>query len=171
MRPYLARDRRSRTADFEHFQIAMTSSAARYPARVHQIKSAHLGHVGGISLARQLAMRTSHLDDSLKTLQDASSSDALLTPDRRVHRTPNPPCTLCEGVMLVIDRTTKAVAYRCTECSLVRMMPIPGRRLRCPRCGSEHVRRSHRRLWERPRTWLTGQLPVLCYLCNWSGWS
>ena len=123
-------------------------------------------------LQSRLSMTTSfHHEDSLRTPRDAPAVYALLKPDRRIHRTPDPPCDRCENAMPVIWRTTDAVAFRCTECFRVRLIPLQGLRVRCPECGSEHVRRSRTTLWERPRRWLTGHLPVYCCACNWSGWS
>jgi hypothetical protein len=42
---------------------------------------------------------------------------------------------------------------------------------RCPRCGSVRLLRSHARLHERPRRWISGALLFRCRECNWRGWN
>ena len=95
----------------------------------------------------------------------------VLQPDRRVHRAPTPTCSYCGKADKVsaIRRTTHAVAFRCTDCGRVRVMPIESR-LQCPECGSESVRPSRTRWWQRPRRWLAGQRPIYCHICDWRGW-
>jgi DNA-directed RNA polymerase subunit RPC12/RpoP len=42
---------------------------------------------------------------------------------------------------------------------------------KCPRCGSENVRRSRARsLWERWRKEITRKRPYRCPDCDWRGW-
>ena len=46
----------------------------------------------------------------------------------------------------------------------------PGMR-QCPRCGSVRLLRSHTRLHERPRRWISGALLYRCKNCGWRGWN
>jgi hypothetical protein len=40
----------------------------------------------------------------------------------------------------------------------------------CPRCGSDDIRRSATRLWERPLRWFSPLVPFRCRVCDWRGW-
>ena len=42
--------------------------------------------------------------------------------------------------------------------------------MKCPHCGSTHVRRSRVRLWEWPLKPLTRKRPHRCENCRWRGW-
>ena len=42
--------------------------------------------------------------------------------------------------------------------------------MKCPHCGSSHVRRSHLHFWEVPLKRLTRKRPHRCEDCRWRGW-
>jgi hypothetical protein len=40
----------------------------------------------------------------------------------------------------------------------------------CPICATNRIVRAHTRWYERPRCWITGQVPWRCLACYWRGW-
>jgi len=42
--------------------------------------------------------------------------------------------------------------------------------MKCPRCGSSHIHRSHLRFWEQPVKAITRRRPHRCETCRWRGW-
>jgi hypothetical protein len=40
----------------------------------------------------------------------------------------------------------------------------------CPICSSNRIARAHTRWYERPRRWITRQVPYRCRACYWRGW-
>src|SRR5262245_11489497 len=104
----------------------------RNPAIAVPVVALAVARLRGTSLAEGLFRTPSLQRDELTTRQDTSSFYVVRKPDRRVHRTPNAPCDRCEHATQVLWRSTDAVAFRCTQCFRVHLMPLRSSRLRCP---------------------------------------